>query len=315
MSVYFSPISRGLGDLVISLPALQALIASGEETILVVRSPAQLGLAAYIPGLSGTITEPDFLSQPRPAGSRYVNLRDHPLQTECRWDTPQFKALYPDYLIMEVTERIAADNGIVYDFTTLHPLPHRTLPQLRQKILLVPGSSHDVKRWPVQHWLALSERLEGRVLVVGEPDKSCAVEELLQAGLPHWETPTFGDLVDAVSSALSVVSIDTGPMHLAIHQGTPTVGLYLSNPFYRRREAHTAALVAPPCGSRCLELSMEEPLNEDVEWQSWAPLKNWQCQETEADRCMTQIAVDAVLDRLQQLWTSSKADRSPEPAL
>lgn len=283
----------------ISLPALQALIASGEETILVVRSPAQLGLAGYIPGLCGTISEPDFLSQPLPPGSRYLNMRDHPLQTEYRWDTPEFKNLYPDYLIMEVAAHIAADKGIVCDFSTLRPLPYRTVSQLHDQILLVPGSSHDVKRWPTQHWLNLAERLLGRVLVIGEPDKSPPVHELLRAGLRHWPTATFADLVDAVSSALSVVSIDTGPMHLAIHQGTPTIGLYLNNPFYMRREKHAAAVTAPPCSSRCFDLSMEEPLNEDVEWQSWAPLKNWQCQETEAERCMTQISVDAVLDKLK----------------
>lgn len=283
----------------ISLPALQALIASGEETILVVRSPAQLGLAGYIPGLAGTIPEPDFLSQQLPAGARYVNLRDHPLQTEYRWDTPEFKKLYPDYLIMEVAAHIASDKGIDCDFRTLTPLPYRPVRQLHAQILLIPGSSHDVKRWPTDHWLTLSERLDGRVLVIGEPDKSPPVAALLEAGLRHWPTPTFADLVDALSSALSVVSIDTGPMHLAIHQGTPTIGLYLNDPFYMRREKHAAAVTAPPCGSRCFDLSMEEPLNEDVEWQSWAPLKNWQCQESEAERCMTQISVNAVLDKLK----------------
>ena len=52
--VYVAPISFGLGDLVVSLPAIQALIAQGrhhgDETWLVARSAAQARLAERIDG-------------------------------------------------------------------------------------------------------------------------------------------------------------------------------------------------------------------------------------------------------------------------
>ena len=54
-----APISFGIGDLVVSLPAIQALIAAGsrraEQTWLLARSPAQRRLAPRIVGLAGCV--------------------------------------------------------------------------------------------------------------------------------------------------------------------------------------------------------------------------------------------------------------------
>jgi ADP-heptose:LPS heptosyltransferase len=306
VSVYFSPISRGLGDLVISLPAVQALIAAGEGTHLVVRSPAQLGLAEYLlPELSGIIPEPDFLKAPLPEGARSINLRDHPLQRKYRWDTFEFKAEYPDYLIMDVAAHIAADKGIQADFKKLTPLPCRRDSDLSGTVLLVPGSSHAVKSWSSSNWLELSRRIRQKVAIIGEPEKSPPVADLIGLGLPHRPTATFTDLLSSLSSALAVVSVDTGPMHLAIHQSTPTVGLYLNNPFYLRREKNAFAVIAPPCTTPCFEKSMDEPLNEDIEWDAWAPLSNWQCDEPPAIRCMEQVSIESVFLKLQEAISQS----------
>ena len=58
--VLVAPISFGLGDLVVSLPAIQALTAAGneraEETWLLARSAAQRRLAPRIVGLAGCAT-------------------------------------------------------------------------------------------------------------------------------------------------------------------------------------------------------------------------------------------------------------------
>lgn len=299
MPTYLAPISRGLGDLVISLPAVQHLIDAGEETYLVARSAAQLGLAHYIPGLAGVIDEPLFLKQPLPTGSRYINLRDHPLQTDFRWDTAEFKQLYPEYLIVDVTEHIAHDKGIQADFQKLKPLPHSICSELSDVVLFVPGSSNDVKSWPTSHWKLLSERLNGKVMIIGEPKTSQSLDAVLAADIKWLPTPTFAHLLDALSSALAVVSVDTGPMHLAIHQGTPTVGLYLNNPFYLRREPHAEALIGPACAPTCIQRAMAAPLNEEVEWESWQQPEGWHCDESPETRCMGQVTADSVMEKLQ----------------
>lgn len=68
MANYLAPVANGLGDLIVSLPALQALIKTGQPTYLVTRSPFQEGLEARIAGLAGSIREIDFDTAQRKAG-------------------------------------------------------------------------------------------------------------------------------------------------------------------------------------------------------------------------------------------------------
>src|ERR1700680_4004126 len=85
--VWIAPISFGLGDLVVSLPAIQALIrgsrAEGDEVWLVARAPTQRLLAERITGLAGSVDEASF--DPCREGGRFVDLRDHPLQRDFWW--------------------------------------------------------------------------------------------------------------------------------------------------------------------------------------------------------------------------------------
>ena len=56
---FIAPVSFGLGDLVVSLPVVQAAVTaggcSGTETWLVTRSHSQAALAERIGGLAGTV--------------------------------------------------------------------------------------------------------------------------------------------------------------------------------------------------------------------------------------------------------------------
>jgi hypothetical protein len=85
MAVYVAPISSGLGDLIVSLPVVQALIDSGEETYLVCRSARQQGFSERIRGLAGELNEEEIDLIKFKEGDRYVNLRDHPLQKNYIW--------------------------------------------------------------------------------------------------------------------------------------------------------------------------------------------------------------------------------------
>src|ERR1700722_13155094 len=102
--VLVAPVSYGLGDLVVSLPVAQALIAEGrdrgDETWLVSRSRSQALLASRITGLSGWIDEADL--EPGLSGDRLVDLRDHPLQRDYWWGSPAFEAAYGPLGINEI---------------------------------------------------------------------------------------------------------------------------------------------------------------------------------------------------------------------
>ena len=77
---YIAPISFGLGDLIVSLPAIQALITEHKprETWLVARASGQAALADRIAGLGGCVDEDAF--EPAGAGDSFFDLRDHALQ-------------------------------------------------------------------------------------------------------------------------------------------------------------------------------------------------------------------------------------------
>ena len=77
MRAYLAPVSFGLGDLVVSLPAVQGLIEEGWETWLVARSALQQALAERIDGLAGSLREERF--EPAAAEGAWFNLRDHQL--------------------------------------------------------------------------------------------------------------------------------------------------------------------------------------------------------------------------------------------
>ena len=84
-----APVSYGLGDLVVSLPAVQALIGEDQPVWLVARAPAQRLLAERIAGLAGVVDEAELV---RGTGDRFIDLRDHPLQRDCWWGSAAFEA-------------------------------------------------------------------------------------------------------------------------------------------------------------------------------------------------------------------------------
>ena len=98
----------------VSLPIVQALIADsarkGDETWLVARSVSQARLSERVPGLAGCVDEGTL-----PAVSdadRLVDLRDHPLQRDYWWGSPEFEAAVGPLDINQILDRIASDFGI-----------------------------------------------------------------------------------------------------------------------------------------------------------------------------------------------------------
>ena len=122
-----APVSYGLGDLVVSLPAFQALIAEGDAVWLVARAPSQRLLAERIEGLAGVVDEDSCTPCP---GDRFIDLRDHPLQRDFWWGSAAFEAAFGLLNINDILERICADLGVRADFTQPVPLRSRLLPPL-----------------------------------------------------------------------------------------------------------------------------------------------------------------------------------------
>jgi lipopolysaccharide heptosyltransferase I len=97
---------------------------------------------------------------------------------------------------------------------------------------LHPGAGHSGKRWPMDRWLAVAERLADagrRVAIVAGPEDRGTVSEAVKAmsrPAAVATPPTVGALAALLRRAEMAIAGDTGPLHLAAALGVRTVGVY-----------------------------------------------------------------------------------------
>ena len=125
------------------------------------------------------------------------------------------------------------------------PLQNEVFPEIRNSakslgdsktILLVPGgaknllSDDHVRRWPVDYYRTLAEKLITaglKVALIGGPQDSWTKEAF--QGLPVSDLIGKTDLMSllqTIKTARLVVSHDTGPLHMARLVGTKVIGLF-----------------------------------------------------------------------------------------
>ncbi|PWU02213.1 MAG: hypothetical protein C5B53_01910 [Candidatus Melainabacteria bacterium] len=310
MAIYLAPISLGLGDLILSLPVVQGLIDRGEEVYLIAPSAPLEELANRIRGLAGTIAEASFARMQLARLDMYINLREHPLQKNYWWGEPKFDRDFPGWRINQILEKICLDLGIDANFKSLQPLIFQKDEDLAESIVFVPGSASNNKCWPKQQWLSLAKNFKEQgvpVLLLGEPDCSQATKELLPY-LPWVPTPKLSNALDVVASARAVVAVDTGLMHLAVHQGIPTIGLFRSHPIYWRDYPNSFAVTARPCDARCLIESLKVAYNTVTTFTEFN-FRSWRCQVSPDESCMANLPhekVFAVAQSKQELFFGKK---------
>jgi len=269
-----APISFGLGDLVVSLPIVQALIADtarkGDETWLVARSASQAQLSERIPGLAGCVDEGTF--PPVSGADRLVDLRDHPLQRDYWWGSPEFEAAVGPLEINQILDRIATDFGIDADFSAPIPLLSSLVPGLDHTVLLVTETDGPAKAWPATKWEALAAQLRQR-FDVRRVTRTVTVGDLDPLAVPALAVPNPGVAVDSLSSCLGVIGIDTGLTHIAVQQRTPTVTICRHGSVYFRPWPHARALRGTPCDPACLVEERASAYNDRVSLRGfrWRP--------------------------------------------
>jgi len=273
--VYVAPISFGLGDLVVSLPVVQALIAherrTGGETWLVARSSAQTELAQRIEGLAGCVDEATF--DPHASEDRFVDLRDHPLQRDYWWGSPEFEQAFGPLLINDILGRICVDFGIDAEFTRPVPLSTRPRLELRSSVLFVTESDGPSKRWTADRWASLAESIGELGLEVRLVTRDETSLDMRSAGIEAIRAPTPGDAVDVLSACRAVIGVDTGLTHIAVQQGTPTVTICRANTIFFRSWGHARAVLGDPCDDACTSLEKDYAYNERVSLRrfQWEP--------------------------------------------
>jgi ADP-heptose:LPS heptosyltransferase len=272
---YLAPISFGLGDLVVSLPAIQALIAqgrrNGDETWLVARSAVQARLADRIAGLTGWVDEQSFDRDDH--DGRFFDLRDHPLQRDWWWGSAAFEEQFGTLSINDILGRICADFGIRADFARPIPLAASARPELAASVLLVTESDGASKQWSVDRWISLADGLREQGLDPRLVTRDVAAPEIRAFGIAEACARSLGDAVDMLGAARAVIGIDTGLTHLAAQQGTPTVAICRPPAVFFRPWPHTRVVVGDRCDDVCVAAEKEYAYNERVDLRGfrWHP--------------------------------------------
>jgi hypothetical protein len=298
--VYVAPISFGLGDLVVSLPAIQALIAqsrrAGGETWLVARSNAQTKLAPRIEGLAGCVDEETF--DPHASGDRFMDLRDHPLQRDYWWGSPEFEQAFGPLLINDILDRICADFGIDADFTGPAPLTTFPRPELHTSVLFVTESDGPSKRWTADRWAALAEGVGDLGLQARLVTRDETSADMRAADIEATRAPTPGDAIDVLSACRAVIGVDTGLTHIAVQQGTPTVTICRANTIFLRPWPHARAVMGDPCDEACTSLEKDYAYNERVSLRGF----EWRPRVCPVEgRCLDPVQPAAILSALGEL--------------
>jgi heptosyltransferase I len=99
---------------------------------------------------------------------------------------------------------------------------------------LVIGASHPEKEWPADRWAAVCDALVERwglvpVLAGGSAERERATEREIAARARHRPYSTLGiplrDLVMLLDASELVISLDTGPLHMAVALDRPVISL------------------------------------------------------------------------------------------
>jgi ADP-heptose:LPS heptosyltransferase len=253
-----APVSFGLGDLVVSLPVVDALLKNGastrRETWLITRSDLQVSLSERIAGLAGTVAECEVVVG---QGDVLIDLRDHALQRDAWWGSAEFEAAYGPLSINEIVARIAADFGVHADFSDPAPLEARARGDVEDLVLLVADSDGATKRWPPDRWVELARALERQGVEVAVVTRSASAGVLAERGLTEVVADSIGEAVDVLTSCRAVVGVDTGLTHIAAQQGTATVTLCRKPAVYFREWPHTRLVAGGTCDPSCRRVEEE----------------------------------------------------------
>jgi ADP-heptose:LPS heptosyltransferase len=127
-------------------------------------------------------------------------------------------------------------------------------------------------------------------------DESAA--EMSDTGIDAVRAPTPGDAVDLLTSCRAVVGIDTGLTHIAVQQGTPTVGIYRDRAVYFRPWPRCRAVVGDRCAESCRSIEEAYAYNARV----GSPGGDWQPRSCPVGaRCLEKVRPADVMDAVREL--------------
>lgn len=166
------------------------------------------------------------------------------------------------------------------------------------KIALLPCSRWPTKNWPPGHFAELARQLpaDAHVFVFGGPEDATVAEQIAAGSkreiinrCGRTSLPELGGYLAAMDL---VITVDSGPMHMAAASGTPVLALF----------GPTEALRTGPYGASHRVLSRD-----DLDCR---PCLSRNCRLPEADvRCLRGLAPERVAAEAQELLASGRPTR------
>ncbi|MEN9688932.1 MAG: hypothetical protein RI998_929 [Pseudomonadota bacterium] len=162
-------------------------------------------------------------------------------------------------------------------------------------VVMAPGAEYGpAKRWPLAHFAALAERIDLPVVWLGSAKEASACDDILRLMSPAAQRrsrslagqTSLSEAMALIAAAHSVVSNDSGLMHVAAAFGVPQVALFgSSSPVHtpplndkarvlwlKTQDQYQPALDCAPCFERDCPLGHTRCLNDlspDLAEQAW----------------------------------------------
>ncbi|MCF7849645.1 MAG: glycosyltransferase family 9 protein, partial [Kiritimatiellales bacterium] len=102
--------------------------------------------------------------------------------------------------------------------------------QTQPLVVFAPCSRHAAKNWPAERFAEMGRLLELPVVLVGAPDDAATCQSIADgigaAAVNMAGKTTLLELGGILQSADLVVTVDSGPMHIAAATGTPCLAIF-----------------------------------------------------------------------------------------
>ncbi|MBL8759997.1 MAG: glycosyltransferase family 9 protein [Phycisphaerae bacterium] len=224
-----------LGDSVLTWPVLRHLVKSGVVTTLAA-DRAKAELAAACVGVHAADAEsPDMLAIWRPEGAvRGLPGVDLVLDYEHAASPlrdARLRRMFPRASVVPMPQPRGGRS--LRAFVDAHPLARvDARANADGPVVLHVGAGSEAKRWPMERWCDLHERLcddgKGVVVIAGEVERerfSRTDTGFFQRMGGRW-IDTLPALRDLIAGARALVGNDSGPTHLAAQLGVPTTAIF-----------------------------------------------------------------------------------------
>ena len=112
----------------------------------------------------------------------------------------------------------------------------KELSNLQKNIVLVPGASHQSKRYPAKKFAELSKSIDANFLVIwGSEEERLLADEikLLSPKITILQKLSIDALISLINQVDLLIGPDTGPTHIAWGLNKPSISLFGATPGYR----------------------------------------------------------------------------------